>query len=193
MNPEGINEAIVIGTSAGGLHALTVILQAFPKDFSLPVIIVQHRSKDERELLEKILGHKCKIKIRQVEEKEKIHNGIVYFAPPNYHILIESNFTFSLSNDPLVNYSRPSIDVLFQTAANAFRNNLTGIILTGANRDGSEGIKKIKENGGTTIVQNPETAEFNTMPAEAIATGCADYIFNLDEITEYILMKGKLN
>lgn len=192
MTQEEVNEAIVIGTSAGGLHALTKILQALPQNYPLPIIIVQHRSKDERELLEKILSHKCKIKIRQVEEKERIQKSTAYLAPPNYHILIERNFTFSLSNDSPVNYSRPSIDVLFQTAANAYGNKLIGIVLTGANRDGSNGIKKIKEKGGVTIVQNPDSAEFNTMPLEAIASGYADYVFDLDEITDYMLNKVKL-
>jgi two-component system chemotaxis response regulator CheB len=179
--------AIVIGTSAGGLYVLTEILQRLPEDYPIPIIIVQHRSKDERELLEKIMEDKCKINICQAEEKEKIKEGNVYFAPPNYHLLVEKNFTFSLTNDPLVNYSRPSIDVLFHTAANAYKNKLTGIILTGANRDGAEGIKKIKEKGGITIVQNPKTAEFNTMPTQAAATGCADFLMDLEEIIEYLL------
>lgn len=184
------DEAIVIGTSAGGLSVLTEILQSLPSDYNLPIIIVQHRSKDERELLEKILSEKCKIKVSQAEEKEEIKNGNVYFAPPNYHLLIEKNFTFSLTNDPLVNYSRPSIDVLFQTAANAYKDKLTGIVLTGANGDGSNGVRMIKDNGGVTIAQDPETAEFDSMPMEAIATGCIDYIMSLIEIKEYILSKN---
>ena len=183
-------EAIVIGSSAGGLHALIGLLGKLPENYSIPLIIVQHRSKDERDLLEKILSDKCKIKIGQAEEKEKIKKGNVYFAPPNYHLLIEKDFTFSLSNDPLINYARPSIDFLFQTAANAYKDKLTGIVLTGANRDGSNGIMKIKENGGVTIVQNPDTSEFNTMPMEAVATGCADFVMDLDEISEYLIKKG---
>src|SRR5690349_19703498 len=148
-------DAIVIGASAGGLHALISILTPLPSNYPIPVIVVQHRAKDERSLLEEVMQHKCHIGIKQADEKEKIQHGFVYFAPPNYHLLVEGNGTFSLSYDAPVNYSRPSIDVLFETAADVYKEWLLGIILTGANKDGAEGMKRIKALGGTTIAQQP--------------------------------------
>lgn len=185
-------KAIVIGASAGGLNVLSKILKKLPLDFSLPVIIAQHRSKDERELLEEVLQSKCKIKVKQADEKEKIENGIVYCAPPNYHLLIERNCTFSLSGDMLVNYSRPSIEVLFETAASVYKNKLVGIILTGANNDGSKGIKVIKEYGGMTIAQNPQTTEYPSMPQAAVDTGCVDFVWEIEQITDFLLRIGRV-
>lgn len=184
-------EAVVIGTSAGGLFALSTILTALPADFSLPVMVVQHRSREERTLLEEVLTQKCQIKIRQAEEKEKIEGGAVYFAPPDYHLLIEGNRTFSLSCEERVNYSRPSIDVLFETAAMVYQKKLLGVILTGANHDGAAGMALIKKYGGLTIAQSPATAQFPTMPEAAIATGAIQQVLALHEITALLLHLGK--
>ena len=184
-------EAIVIGSSAGGLAALSAVLSNLPEYFSIPVIAVQQRTKTQNELLEELLQHKCKIKIKQAEDKEKIQNGCVYFAPPDYHLLIEENRTFSLSIDESEYFNRPSIDVLFETAAKVYKNNLIGIILTGSNQDGAEGIKKIKKQGGTTIAQNPTTAQFPVMPQAAIDTGCIDYILDTEEIQNWLLKNNK--
>lgn len=184
-------EAVVIGTSAGGLYALSIILEALPADFPLPMIVVQHRSKDERTLLEEVLTQKCEIRIKQADEKEKIENGIVYFAPPDYHLLIERNRTFSLSCDARVNFSRPSIDVLFETASRVYKDKLLAIILTGANHDGAAGIKMIKEKGGTTIAQNPVTAQYPFMPEAAISTGSIQHILELGEIKDILINIGK--
>jgi len=180
-------DAVVIGASAGGLYALTSILQPLPPDYPMPVIVVQHRSKDERSLLEEILQQKCKVRIKQADEKELIQNGTVYIAPPDYHLLIERNGTFSLSHDAPVNYSRPSIDVLFETAAEVFKQRLLGIILTGANSDGAEGIKKISLLGGTAIAQQPETADSPEMPRAAINTGHVHYILETKAIGNFLL------
>jgi two-component system chemotaxis response regulator CheB len=185
-------EAVVMGTSAGGLFALTTILTALPADFPLPVMVVQHRSKEERTLLEEVLAQKCQIRIRQAEEKEKIEAGAVYFAPPDYHLLIESNRTFSLSSEERVNYSRPSIDVLFETAARVYRKKLLGIILTGANHDGAAGIAQIKKLGGSTIAQNPDSAQFPMMPEAAIATGAIQQVLALDEIKAFLLQLSSI-
>ncbi|MBF0518165.1 MAG: chemotaxis protein CheB, partial [Nitrospirae bacterium] len=125
-----------------------------------------------------------RLKVKYAEDKEKIQNGFIYIAPPDYHLLIEDDKTFSLSVDPRVNYSRPSIDVLFETAADAFTKHCFGIILTGANSDGSVGLKRIKERGGTTIVQNPESAQYPAMPLAAINESTVDYILNLPEIAD---------
>ena len=180
-------EAVVIGVSAGGLHALTEILKELPASFPLPVIIVQHRSRDERTLLEEILQTKCRLTVKQADEKEEIKSGIVYIAPPDYHLLIEDDKSFSLNYDPPVNYSRPSIDVLFESACCVYWIKLIAIILTGANNDGAAGMKKIKESGGTTIAQNPETAAYPYMPQAAIDAEGIQHVLNLDEITKFLL------
>jgi two-component system, chemotaxis family, protein-glutamate methylesterase/glutaminase len=180
-------EAVVIGVSAGGLAALTRILGVLPTDYPVPILIVQHRSRDERFLLEQVLQAKCQVNIRQAEEKEAIKPGAVYFAPPDYHLLVELDHSLSLSYDEHVNYSRPSIDVLFETAAAAFKSNLVGIILTGANADGSKGIKLIRKQGGTTIAQDPATAEYPEMPEAAIKTGSIQQIMDLDKIGKFLL------
>jgi two-component system, chemotaxis family, protein-glutamate methylesterase/glutaminase len=182
-----VYEAVVIGVSAGGLAALTRILGVLPANYPVPIVVVQHRSRDERFLLEEVLQAKCKINIRQAEEKETIFGGAVYFAPPDYHLLIEQNGTFSLTYDEPVNYSRPSIDVLFETAAVVFGSKLAGIILTGANSDGSRGMKKISRHGGTTIAQDPATAEYPDMPQSAIKTGYIQKIMDLDAIGKFLL------
>jgi Chemotaxis response regulator containing a CheY-like receiver domain and a methylesterase domain len=180
-------DAIVIGVSAGGLHALTHILQVLPAQYPIPVIVVQHRAKDERALLEEVLQNKCRIRIIQANEKEPIEPGTVYLAPPDYHLLVETNRTFSLTFDAPVNYSRPSVDVLFETAADVFTNRLLGIVLTGANRDGAKGVQYIQSKGGLTIAQEPATADFPEMPMAAIKTGAVQHIMHLDEIKAYLL------
>ncbi|OQP56625.1 chemotaxis protein CheB [Niastella populi] len=187
MEDKNEYHAIVIGASAGGLYAMTRILQPLPAAFPLPIMVVQHRAKDERNLLEEVLQQKCKVRIKQADEKEAIENGVVYFAPPDYHLLIENDRTFSLSFDAPVNFSRPSIDVLFETAADVFEERLLGIILTGANNDGAAGIRKISMRGGVTIAQSPETADYADMPKAAINTGYVRHIMTPDEISRYLL------
>ena len=182
-------KAIVIGTSAGGLSALSILLEILPPDYPLPLVIVQHRSKDQKSLLEEILQARCKIKIKQADEKEKIEKSVVYIAPPDYHLLIENDFTFSLSSDARASYSRPSIDVLFESAAIAYGDTLIGIILTGANTDGVAGLQTIKKHGGVTIAQSPTDAEFPQMPRAAIDQGAAMLVMCLKEIQIKILDK----
>jgi two-component system chemotaxis response regulator CheB len=152
-------DAVVIGSSAGGLNALKTIFQGLDGTFPLPVIIVQHISPDSDNYLIHILNDMNKLKVKEADEKESPVAGTAYIAPPNYHLLVESDGTFTLTVDERVNYARPSIDVLFETAAEAWRGKLIGIILTGANNDGSKGLKRIKELGGLAVVQDPETAE----------------------------------
>lgn len=180
-------DAIVIGTSAGGLYVLMRMLKLLPPDYPVPIIVVQHRAKDERQLLEEVMEQHCSIYIKQADEKEKIQPGVVYFAPPDYHLLIEHDATFSLSHDAPVNYSRPSIDVLFETASDVYKEKLLAIILTGANKDGAAGIKKISMAGGTTIAQQPETADYPEMPKAAINTGVIRHILTPDEIGKFLL------
>jgi two-component system chemotaxis response regulator CheB len=189
----GKYSAVAVGVSAGGLGALSKLLGQLPSDFSLPIIVVQHRSKQEKALLEELLQSKCKIRVKQADEKEKIEGGTVYLAPPDYHLLIERDHSFSLSTEPPVMFSRPSVDVLFETAAEVFGPGLIAIVLTGANHDGAAGISQVRQHGGTTIAQDPRTAEFPRMPQAAIQTNCVDRILNLDEIADFLLRAGRYN
>ena len=187
MNLHKKYKTIVIGTSAGGLFALSVILEQLPPGYPVPIVVVQHRSKDQKSLLEEVLRQKCRISIKQADEKEKIEGGFVYIAPPDYHLLVENDKTFSLSSDEPVHFSRPSIDVLFETAAMVFKDTLIGIILTGANDDGAAGIVAVKKYGGLTIAQNPGEAQFAFMPEASIETKAVQYIWPLAEIKNFLL------
>ena len=180
-------EAIVIGVSSGGLNAMKILFSLLPADFSMPIIVVQHVGARSENVWIQLLNNHCKVEIKEADEKEKIEKGKIYVAPPNYHLLIEKNKTFSLTVDERVNYARPSIDVLFETASEAYQKHLIGVVLTGANNDGSNGIKCIKERGGLTIVQQPDTAESSYMPASAIATSKPDYILPLEEIIKLLI------
>ncbi len=180
-------EAVVIGSSAGGIKALTTLLAALPSEFPLPIIIVQHLYPHSGSRLAQILEKQSHLKVKEADEKEKIVNGMVYVAPPNYHLLIEDDRTFSLSVEGHVNYARPSVDVLFETAAEVYRNRVIGIILTGANNDGNFGVKKIKDKGGYLVVQDPDTAEADSMPRAAIAATKVDKILPMKQIGPYLL------
>lgn len=180
-------DAIVIGVSAGGMEALTTILPALPADFSAPIIIVQHMHPNSGNFLSTLLNDKSKIRVKEAEEKEDIVKETVYIAPANYHLLIENDRTFSLSIDGPVNYARPSIDVMFESAAEVYVDRLIGMILTGANKDGSKGLKKIKDMGGLIIVQDPATAEIDSMPNAAIDATEVDYIVPLKDIANLLI------
>ncbi|SNS70158.1 CheB methylesterase [Belliella buryatensis] len=178
---------ILIGSSAGGLQAIMQILPELSKEYPIPIILVQHRAKEPKDLLEEVLQHKTKLKVKQADEKEKILPGHIYVAPPDYHLLIEQNETFSLSSDEPVQYSRPSIDVLFESAASVYGASLLAIILTGANQDGTQGLKAIKSKNGYTISQNPKEATFQLMPESAIASNTIDKVLNLNEIKQFLI------
>ena len=178
--------AVVIGVSAGGINAMEKILPRLPEGFHLPLIIVQHISPHSDNFMVKHFNSISNITVKEAEEKEKITPGVAYFAPANYHLLIEDDYTFSLSVEDKVNFSRPSIDVLFETAVYVYCSSLVGIILTGANNDGSRGLKMIKDCGGLTIVQNPETAEVSAMPEAALKATTVDYSLNLEEIASFL-------
>ena len=184
-------EAIVIGVSSGGLNAMKVMFSLLPADFKTPVIIVQHISPRSENQWINLLNDKSKLHVKEADEKERIEPGIVYIAPPNYHLLVEKDRTFSLTIDERVSFARPSIDVLFESAADAYTSKLIGIVLTGSNSDGTNGLKRIQECGGLTIVQNPKTAESAYMPASAIAAMKPDYILSLTEIVELLIKLDK--
>lgn len=182
-----MEKVIVIGCSQGGFAALTQLLEPLPEDYPNPILVVQHRQRYDKSALEELLQRRVKLKVKQADEKEEINESVVYVAPPDYHLLVEKNCTFSLSSDHLVNYSRPSIDVLFETAAEAANGKVIGIILTGANSDGAAGIKLIRDRGGITIAQDPSSAECGVMPGMAIKTGKVQKILKLAEITAFLL------
>lgn len=179
-------KAVVIGASAGGLAALSEIVASLRADFPVPVIIVQHRGPEGNDLLSQLLDEKSAVHVKEAEEKEKLAAGVVYIAPANYHLLVEQDETLSLSAEEKVNFARPAIDVLFETAADAYGSSLIGIILTGASTDGSKGLKKIKESGGLAVVQDPATAQADVMPRAAIAATSVDHILPLAEIGPFL-------
>ena len=183
LNEHFCYEAAVIGVSCGGMEALSLLLPLLSKEeCRLSILIVQHLHPHSEHYLSQHLDRLCEFRVKEADEKDALCPGIVYIAPPNYHLLVEADKTLSLSTSPKVNYARPSIDVLFETAAEVFREALVGIILTGANADGSQGLKRIKECGGLTIVQDPETAEAPSMPRSAIRLTEVDRVLPLVEI-----------
>lgn len=181
-------EAVVIGCSAGGLSALQVVLAGLPIGVDAAFIIVAHTSPDGANLLPQLLDSYCALPVTEAIEREPVIPGRVYIAPSNYHLLIEADRTFALSVDDRVCYARPSVDVLFLTAAEVYREHLMGVVLTGANSDGAQGLKAVKDVGGMTLVQDPTTAFAVTMPLAAIATGAADHVLALQDISTKILM-----
>jgi len=180
-------KAIVIGVSAGGMAALTKLLPMLPEKFSLPVIIVQHLHPSQGEFYTHYFNERSSLTVKEADEKENIRSGHIYFAPPNYHLLVEEDRTFSLSSDERVNYSRPSIDVLFESAVDAYCSGLIGIILTGANNDGAHGLRLIKKRKGLAIVQSPSDAASPFMPRAAIDAAKPDYILPLEDIGKLLL------
>ena len=182
----GFCNAVVIGVSAGGVEALSTIIPVLPKGYRLPVIVVQHMQETRETYLATFLDKHSNISVKEAEDKESICAGTVYIAPPGYHLLIEDDFTFSLSMEPRVNFSRPAIDVLFESAADTYHENLAGVVLTGANMDGSRGLRRISEHHGLTIVQDPETAASTAMPRSAIRMVDVDHILPLNEIGPFL-------
>ena len=182
-------ECIVIAVSTGGMAALSEILPPLPADFPLPIIVVQHMHPHSGDsYLAQCFNEKCQLRVKEADEKEPIIAGNIYIAPANYHLMVESDKTFSLTVDEKVNYSRPSIDVLFESAAEAYGSSL-GIILTGASSDGAKGLRMIKDNGGLTVVQDPDTAESKVMPLSAIGACEVDHVLPLEEIGEMLKLE----
>ncbi len=180
-------QALVIGSSAGGVYALSAVLSTLPADFSLPILIVQHMHPHSKSQLASILQKKAQLSIREAEEKERIQPGVVYLAPPNYHLLVELDRHLALSIDERVNYSRPAIDLLFESAVDAYRDKLIGLILTGANSDGAAGLRRIKQAGGYALVQDPQSAEADAMPLAACSATSVDKVLPLHEIGPHLL------
>jgi len=156
-----------VGTSWGGLAALRKLLGDLPADFALPVVVVQHRSRDSDQLLTELLQDSTGLIVRELEDKDPLVPGTVYIAPANYHVLIDDGY-LSLSLEGPVRFSRPSIDVMFTSAADTYGMGAIGVVLTGANEDGARGLADIANRGGRALVQDPRTAEIPIMPAAAI-------------------------
>lgn len=175
-------EAVVIGVSAGGMAALKELLSAISDKFPVPIVIVQHLAEESNGYLPEFLDNSCALTVKEADEKEAILPGHVYIAPAGYHLLIEEDKTFSLTAEQRINYSRPSVNVLFDSAAEVYEQRLIGIILTGANSDGATGLQHIKESGGYAIVQNPLTAESSSMPYAACHATTVDQCIDLPEI-----------
>lgn len=180
-------DAIVIGASAGGVEALSVVLPALPARLRAAVFVVLHLPRERPSLLVDIFAAKCRVPVVEAGDKEPVVPGTVTFAPPDYHLLVDGSL-LSLSADELVNFSRPSIDVLFESAVDVYAARLMGIILTGGNDDGAAGLDAIRRAGGITVVQQPETAQTSLMPESALQRGAADFVLTIDGIAA--LLRG---
>lgn len=179
-------EALVIGGSAGSLDVLIKVLPAIDIDITFPIIIVLHRKKGTDSLLSDLLSSKTKLTVKEVEEKENILPKTIYIVPSDYHLLIEKDLTFSLDYSEKVNYSRPSIDVTFQSAAEVYKDKLVCLLLSGSNADGVNGLITVKEFGGEIIVQDPKTAQVDYMPSQAILRANVDEVLDIAVMADYI-------
>jgi two-component system, chemotaxis family, protein-glutamate methylesterase/glutaminase len=176
---------VIVGASWGGLHALSRIVSGLPPDFAVPVAIVQHRSRDAGMLLTELLQDQTTLPVLEVDDKLPFEPGSIYVAPPDYHLLVERD-SFALSLDEPVRFSRPSIDVAMSSAADTCGARTVGIVLTGANADGAQGLQQIIARGGTGIVQRPDEAECPVMPEAALKASPTARVMSLDEIVVYL-------
>jgi two-component system, chemotaxis family, protein-glutamate methylesterase/glutaminase len=175
-------EVVVMGGSSGAVEALSKILPVLPPHFTIPIVLVLHISPDHPNCLVEVLRNRCRLAVKEAEDKEPLCAGFVYVAPPNYHVLLERDRSLSLSVDDKVHFSRPSIDVLFESAAQAYGKAAAGVLLTGANEDGAHGLAAVRAAGGTTFVQDPETASIRTMPEAALRLNSQHHVVPLLEI-----------
>jgi two-component system, chemotaxis family, protein-glutamate methylesterase/glutaminase len=178
-------DLVVVGTSWGGLAALRTLVAGLPATFMMAITLVQHRHKDSDHLLRVLLQERAALEVCEVEDKMPVEHGRIYVAPPDYHTLVESGY-FSLSTEAPVRYSRPSIDVTFSSAATSYGHRTVGIVLTGANADGADGLRQISDRGGMAIVQDPGTAESPTMPAAAAKAVPRARVMPLPAIVAYL-------
>lgn len=176
-----VERIVVVGTSAGGLRALEAVLGALPAAFPAPIVCVQHRARESTDAFAEVISRATSLPVREIDDDEPLSAPGVYIAPPDYHVLVEPG-RLALSIDDPVSFSRPSIDVLFETAADAYGANVVAVLLTGANADGARGIARVKQAGGVAIVQDPHTAESPEMPSAAIAATSIDRVLPLADI-----------
>jgi two-component system, chemotaxis family, protein-glutamate methylesterase/glutaminase len=185
MNADGIR-AVVMGASWGGVEASIRVLSQLQTGFPVPVFFTQHQRYESESRLARVLSSRTALRVVAPEDKERIEPGVIYVSPPGYHMLIDRSGYVGLSCHWPVHYSRPSIDELFFSAGHVYGAGTLAVLLTGANEDGADGIRYIHQRGGTTIAQDPATAEAPTMPESAIRTGCVDFILPLEEIGPFL-------
>ena len=190
MNTQRDIQAVVIGASAGGVDALFQLFSGLPADFVLPMVAVLHLPENHESQLVELFARRLAIPVEEARDKAPMEAGRLYFAAAGYHLSIEQDRTFALSREAPRNFSRPSIDILFDSASDAYRDKLAGILLTGANQDGAEGLARIQHQGGLSIVQDPAEAAVSTMPEAAIALHAPDYILPLREIHALLTRMG---
>lgn len=188
MEKEGIRSTkiLLIGGSAGSLDVLLEILPFVRKDVPYSIAVILHRKRESDSLLEALLSVRSSLPVKEVEDKERILPATVYIAPPDYHLLVEKDGRFSLDASEKINFSRPSIDVSFESAADAYGTQVAGLLLSGANADGTRGLKRIKEAGGIAIVQLPSAAGVSYMPQQAINEVNPDAVLMNEEIAVYL-------
>ena len=179
-------QLVVVGASLGGMRALAVLLGGLPGDFVVPLTIVQHRSADETGALSRFLQECSRLPVSEIEDKQPILPAQIYLAPAGYHVLIELG-AFALSTEAPILHARPSIDALFESAADAYGAQVIGVILTGASADGAHGLARLKQRGGLALVQSPETAECAIMPAAALAATSVDWVLPLEQIAPQLI------
>jgi len=180
------HQLVVIGGSAGSLDVLLQLVAALRIDLLIPIVIVVHRKLDNDSLMEELLSNKSRLPVKEAEDKEPIQPATIYIAPPDYHLLFEKDKTFSLDASEKINFSRPSIDVSFQSAAEVYHSSLVCILLSGANSDGTEGLRSAKENNAMLVVQDPDSAEVGFMPRQALNSLEVDHVLNAYRIIELI-------
>lgn len=175
-------DLLAIGASAGGVEAIGTLLSALPAGFPAAVAVVLHLPPDKPSILPELFARRCALPVKEVEDKEPVKAGTVYIAAPDYHLLVEPDRRFSLSCDAPVHYSRPAIDLLFESAALSYRRSLLAIVLTGASADGAAGLRSVRRHGGSAWVQDPQEAAAPTMPQAAIKTAGADRILRVSDM-----------
>ncbi|MDX2242913.1 MAG: chemotaxis protein CheB [Leptolyngbyaceae cyanobacterium bins.302] len=180
--PKAAFEIVAMAASAGGLNALSQVLSGLPAQFPAAIVIVQHLDPRHRSLMADILSRRTVLKVKQADEKDSLQPGMVYIAPPNRHLLVNSDGTLSLTQSELVHFVRPSADLLFDSVAASYQNRAIAVVLSGTGNDGGMGVQAIKQMGGTVIAQDEATSEFFGMPSTAIQTGTVDFILPLPEI-----------
>jgi two-component system chemotaxis response regulator CheB len=179
-------ELIAIGCSAGGIDALKTVLGHLKEPFAPTIVVVQHIAPTAHASIADLFREICALPVKEAEDKETISGGVIYFAPAGYHLFVEKSRTFALSVDSPVHFARPSIDVFMESAAEVYKERCAGFVLTGANNDGAEGLKSIEHAGGMIAVQNPQSAEFKSMPQAALQATETSFVFSLREIEDLI-------
>lgn len=181
-----VKKVVLIGGSAGSLEVLLQLVPKLRKKIPFALVIILHRKYTDDNMLEELLAMKTAIPLQEVEDKAPLREGFLHIAPADYHLLFENNGLLSLDTSEKINYSRPSIDVSFESAAEVYQDGVTAILLSGANADGTNGLKTVQQNGGTAIIQDPETAEMPYMPQNALENMTPDYVMDINGITQFL-------